>query len=213
MPDKVQTLFTPISVFVTPPSGTVPPGAVVTIDTNVPARVYYTVDSTEPVDGGISTRFADAPVSVPIYTTSLLKCRAVDLRPGYVQESRTVSTLYTVERKNPLESFRDGLYHYNRLVRSIVDHNFYFTEYKWIVPVSSRPFTYAFVNRNPYPVYVRAVHNGVDLFTQLPNVGAGQAYEIPIRPIRGENVLLIGTSISGGTGIYDVSLYDVDVYT
>lgn len=202
-----------MSVQITPPSGTVPPGTFVTIDTNVPSSVvYYTTDRSDPLETNPLVHVGDAPITFPVVTDTIVRYRAVDRRAQYAQQSRTYSAQYSVSRKNPLESFRDTAHSYRILIRSIVDSNFYQTENSWITPVGDKVYTYAFVNREPFPVYIRATHNGIDVFTLPVYVGVGQTYEIPILPAKGLNVIVIGTKRAAGTGIYDVSLYDIDVY-
>lgn len=211
--DKVQKLYTPITSTITPSDGTIGTGSVVVIDTNVPAVVLYTIDGSEPKLGGIGTFRGDAPVQFELRVSARVRFKATDSRLGRsTNQTKTQEATFTVERNNPVEEFRDTAHFYRRLVKSIVDQNFYLTEGRWLVPTSSRAYTYAFVNREGYPVRLRVLHNGIDIFTQFPIVGADQLKEVPIRPTSGENVIEIQTQRAGSTALYDIGLYDIDTY-
>jgi hypothetical protein len=211
--NKVVNLFTPISAEITPDGGTLSAGDFVTIDTNVPAVVLYTIDGSEPKVGGMGTFRGDAPVQFELRVSARVRFKAIDSRLGRsTNQTKTQEASFTIERNNPVEEFRDTAHFFRRLVKSIVDQNFYLTEGKWLVPTSSRAYTYAFVNREGFPVRLRVLHNGIDIFTQFPIVGANQLKEVPIRPMSGENVLEIQTQRAGSTALYDIGLYDIDTY-
>jgi hypothetical protein len=211
--DKVSTVFTPITATVTPNGGLLNPGDEITVDTNVPAIVYYTLDGSAPRAGSFGTVRADAPFSVKLSVPARLRFKAFDSRPGRTtNQTKTQESNFTMTRHAPLESYRDTNNFYRRLIKSIVDQNFYLTEGKWVVPTSSTPFTYVFVNREPYSIYLRVLLNGIDVFTNFPIVGAAEAKEVPIRPLSGENNIEIQTNRAGFTALYDIGRYDIDTY-
>jgi len=205
--------YTPIDVFVTPPGGNVSPGSSIKIDTNIPTTIFYTLDGTD-IDekNALSTFRAESPVEFTIYTNMLLSLKAYDRSVEKKLESKTLKYTFIVNRINRMEDFRDTSFFYRKLVKSVVDQNFYLTEGKWVVPTSPKPQNYVFVNREPFPVYLRVLHNGVDVFSTFPVVGIDGYKDVPIVSVSGPNVIEIQTKRSGGTGLYDTALYDVDVY-
>lgn len=212
---KVTTLFTPIVATVTPGSGMLTPGDSVVVDTNVPAIVYYTIDGSEPRAGSFGTKKTDAPLTLELRVPTRLRFKAFDSRPGFAtNQTKTLEANFDMNRTTPLESYRDTNHFFRKIITAIVDQNFYLTEGKWVVPTSSRPFTYLFVNREPYSVYLRVLHNGVDVYPGLnpPIVGSGQAKEVPIRPQSGENRIEVQTNRAGFTALYDIGRYDIDTY-
>jgi len=227
--EKIINLFTPIKATIVPGGGTVNPGMVVVIDTNVPASVLYTLDGSDPKALAVGTFRADPPIEISVFVTTRVRFKAFDSRPAFrTNITKTQDALFEAfmppiydvslydapleGRNNPAESFRDTNYFYKRLVKSIVDENFYLTVGKWLLPISQRPFTYLFVNREPYPVRLRVLHNGIDIFPNYPFVLIDEAKEIPISPISGENTLEIQTS-RGQVALYDSGIYDIDVYS
>lgn len=211
--DHVTTVFTPITASVTPNGGTLNPGATVTVDTNVPAVVYYTLDGSAPRAGSFGTQRAETPFSFPLYVASRLRLKAFDSRAGRTtNQTKTMSVEFAMTRHAPLEAYRDSDNFFRRFIKTVVDQNFYLTEGKWVVPTSSTPFTYVFVNREPYSVYLRVLHNGIDVFTNFPIVGVAEAKEVPIRPLSGENNIEIQTNRAGFTALYDIGRYDIDTY-
>lgn len=211
--DKVLNMFTPIRAKITPNGGAMNPGSIVTIDTNVPATVVYSLDGSEPSIGNLGTFRADAPVSVELRVSARVRFFAFDNRSGQsFNVTRRAEATFTIDRTNPLESFRDTSFFFRKLVTNIVDENFYLTEGRWLVPTSSFPFTYDFVNRQPFPVFLRVIHNGVDIFSNFPVVGVNESKEVTIRPISGDNTIEIQTEQAGQTALYDIGRYDVDVY-
>jgi len=192
--DKVTTLYTPIKATITPNGGPVNAGSTVTIDTNVPATVVYTLDGSEPRLGFIGSFRADAPVDIELRVPARIRYRAFGSQIGRAfNQTRMQEASFTVVRNNPLEAYRDTSNVFRRLVRNIVDQNFYLTEGKWLVPTSSKPFTYAFVNREPYSILLRVLHNGIDVFQNFPVVAQNAMQEVPIRPTSGENTIEIQT--------------------
>ena len=211
--EHVLHLFTPIKATITPNGGTLSPGDVATIDTNVPAVVLFTLDGSDPKLGAFGTRRGESPVEIELRVSTRVRFKAFDTRLGFSYNvSRTREAFFTVPRSNPAESFRSTEHFYNRLIRSVVDDNFYLTEGVWTVPVAGRPYTYVFVNREGFPIRLRVLHNGIDLFTNFPIVGTGQFIEVPIRPISGENTVVVQTQRAGVTALYDLGRYDIDVY-
>jgi hypothetical protein len=211
--EKVLHIYAPIRGTISPAAGTLNPGDIVTIDTNIPATVVYTRDGSEPHLGAFGSLRADAPVEVELRVSTRIRFMAFDNRLGQeTNATKTQEAMFEIVRKNPIEIFRDTTNFYRRLVKSIVDQNFYLTEGKWVVPVGSRPFTYVFVNREGFPILLRVLHNGVDVFNQFPIVGLNEAKEIPIRPISGENIIEVQTHRAGSTALYDIGRYGVDTY-
>jgi hypothetical protein len=212
---KVTTLFTPIVATVTPNGGTLTPGDSIVIDTNVPAVVYYTIDGSEPRAGSFGTKKGDAPITLELRVPTRLRFKAFDSRPGRAtNQTKTLEATFDIARSNPLEVYRDTNHFFKKITKAIVDQNFYLTEGKWLVPTSSSPFTYLFVNREPYSIFLRVLHNGVDVYPGLnpPLVGAGQSKEVPLRPQSGENRIEIQTNRAGFTALYDSGRYDIDTY-
>lgn len=208
----ISTLFTPIRATATP-AGTITGGSSVTIETNVPATVLYTLDGSEPRLNVEGTFRADAPVSIELRVSARLRFKAIDSRLGRANnQTKTREVRYVVTRNNPAEALRDTSHFYRRLLRSVVDSNFYLTAGRWLLPSSNRSYTYAYVNRESYPVRLRALHNGVDVFTTFPIVGINELKEIPIRPTSGENFIQIQTNRGGSTALYDIGRYDIDTY-
>lgn len=209
----VTTLFTPIVVTVTPEEGEVTGGTKVTIDANVPATLIYTLDGSEPRFGAVGTKRADVPLELEMRVTTRVRFKAFDSRKGKAfNATKTLERTYTVSRTNPAESFRDTNNFYSRLYRSIVDDNFYLTEGKWLLPIGNRPFTYVFVNRQGYPILLRVLHNGVDIYSTFPVVGVDELKEVPIRPTTGDNTIEIQTSRVGSTALFDIGRFDIDVF-
>jgi hypothetical protein len=210
---KVVNLYTPITATIMPNGGNLNPGDVVTIDTNVPATVIYTIDGSEPRIGSFGTSRGDAPVEIELRVPARVRFRAVDSRLGrFMNATKTLEAAFAMERNNPVEAFRDTANFFRRLSAAIVDQNFYLTEGKWLVPVAGRPYTYVYVNREPFPIRLRVIHNGVDMFNVFPIVGPEQAKEVPIRPISGENTIEVQTERAGSTALYDIGRYDIDTY-
>lgn len=211
---KVVNLYTPIRAIVTPAGGAVDAGTKVTVDANIPASVIYTLDGSEPRMGSFGTLRADTPFEIEIRSTTRLRYKAFDSRQGKSSNAtKVLEETFNVSRTNPAESFRDTDHFYRRLVKSMVDENFYLTEGRWLLPVATRPYTYVFVNREHHAVYLRVLHNGVDVFSSFPIVGIGEAKEVPIRPTAGANTIEVQTNRGGNIALYDEgSGYDVDVY-
>lgn len=211
----VQTFFTPVRTTISPPPGTVGIGTTVTIDSNVSTKILYTIDGSAPEEGEPGTFSAFSPVLVTLFSTTKLRYKAIDARLGFeFNESRTSQAIYTITRNRSLEDFKH-LHFYLRLNRAIVDSGFYFGPDGWVVPVSERPMTYVFVNREPFPVYVRVLHNGADVIHEdFPLLTTGQAYEFLVSPISGDNEIVIQTNRlgSGQFALYEVGEYEVDVY-
>lgn len=210
--EKVANIFTPIKVTVTPDGGTVNPGDTVTIDTNVPATILYTLDGSAPRLLSSGTLRGDAPVEVVLTATTRLRYKAFDSRLLFkTNVTKTQETTFTVERVNPAEAFRDTNNFYRRLIAAIVDSNFYLTEGKWVLPTTALPFTYLFVNREPYVIHLRVLHNGIDLYSNFPILASGEWLEVPIFPVSGENIIEIQTARLGAA-LYDEAIYDESVY-
>lgn len=211
--DKVVNLFTPIRSTITPNGGAVNPGAIVTIDTNVPATVLYSLDGSEPIRGALGTKSADTPVDIELRSTTRLRFKAFDNRVNNTtNQTKTQEATFTIARRNPLEPFRDTNQFFKKLVKSVVDENFY-TIGNWVVPFASgRPYTYLFVNREGFPIRLRVLHNGIDVFSQFPIVGPGQSKEVPLRPTLADNTIEIQTERAGATALYDIGRYDIDTY-
>lgn len=211
----VETLFTPVRTTISPDSGDLPIGATVTIDSNVPTLIYYTLDGSAPEEGEIGTFSGFSPVSISLYTSTKIRYKALDSRAGFEgNESRTLSAEYNILRNRPLEDFKTRHF-YLRLNRAIVDAGFYFGPEGWVVPVSERPMTYVFVNRESFPVHVRLLHNGADVVREdFPLLATGESYEFLLTPTSGDNEIVIQTSRlgSGEFMMYDVGQYDVDTY-
>jgi hypothetical protein len=211
--EKVQALYTPIQATITPTGGALNPGDSVTIDTNVPATVVYTIDGSEPRLGSFGAVRTDAPVSIQLRTPARVRFKAFDNRVGRaLNATKTQEASFAMTRRNPLEAFRDTAHFYRRLTKIMVDQNFYLTEGNWLVPVSSLAYTYVFVNRESFAVRLRVLHNGIDVFSQPPLVGAGQVAEVPIRPISGDNTIEVQTIRGSHTALYDIGGYDIDTY-
>lgn len=213
--EQVLNIFTSIRAVITPEGGNIAPGSAVVIDANVPATILYTLDGSEPRALAVGTAVAEAPVEIVIASSTRVRYKAFDSRPLFRSNAtKTQEATFIVDRLNPAEAFRDTNNFYRRLLRSIVDSNFYLTEGRWVLPTSTRPFTYLFRNREPYFIRLRVLHNGVDVFSEFPSVSTGGVLEVPITPISGENRVEIQTAKigSGSPALYDEGLYDEDVY-
>jgi len=211
--DKVTNAFTPIRAAITPDGGILNPGDTVTIDTNVPATVLYTVDGSEPVKGSTGTKQGDAPVSIDLRVSARVRFKAADSRAGLsYNATKTQEATFDIARTNPVESLRDTAHFFRALVESIVDQNFYLTEGTWLVPVGSKPYTFVFLNQEAFPVRMRALHNGVDVFNIFPVVGPGQTKEIPIVATSGDNSIEIQTERAGSVALFDIGRFDIDVF-
>jgi hypothetical protein len=211
--EKVLNLYTPIRAAITPNGGDLNPGDSVTIDTNVPATVVYTIDGSEPRLGSFGTFRADSPVSIELVTVARVRFKAFDNRVGRASNAtKTQEADFNVIRTNPIEVLRDTAHFFKRLTKIMVDENFYLTEGNWLVSVGNLPYTFMFVNREGFPIRLRVLHNGIDVFSQFPIVGPGQSKEVPIRPVSGENTIEVQTQRGGTTALYDIGRYDIDTY-
>jgi hypothetical protein len=211
--EKVLNMYAPIRTEVSPEGGEIDVGTVVTIDTNIPATVAYTLDGSEPHLGAFGTFRADAPVEIELKVPARVRFKAFDSRVGQATNTtKTQEATFSMARTNAAEAFRDTAHFFRRLNALIVDENFYLTEGRWLLPVAGRPFTYVFVNREAFPVQLRVLHNGVDVFNNFPIVGVNQAKEVPIRPVSGENTIEVQTHRGGSTALYDIGRYDIDTY-
>lgn len=194
---KLTSLFAPIVATVTPGAGVVSPGRVITIDTNVAARVLYTLDGSLPADGAVGTHQADAPVGIVLAIATTLKFQAIDSkRPDNYTSVQSV--VFKMTRRNPLETFRDGKHFYNRLRAATVDHNFYVGD-GWTVPKSEVPYTYLFRNPESIKVLTRVLHNGRDTRTDgFPMLDPKAAAEFAMVVRASENLIEIQTQESIG---------------
>lgn len=215
MPPYVESFRPPIRVTLTPSPGTVAPGTEVTFDANVASKILYTVDGSAPEEGEVGTYVAYTPFVVELRTSTTIRYKAFDSRVGFESnESRTLQAVYTVVRNNPIETYKTNHF-YLRLNRAIVDAGFYFGPEEWVVPVSKDPFSYVFVNREPFSVRVRLLHNGSDTITgRYPIVPPSGSHEFMITPVSGDNevVIMVANVISGQVALYDIGEYDVDSY-
>jgi hypothetical protein len=198
---KLTSLFAPVKATVSPGAGTLRPGMIVTIDTNVPARVHFTLDDSIPTEGAVGTTSADAPVEIVMAISATLKFQAVDsARPNNYTKIQSFD--YVIARNNPLEVFRDGKHFFNLLRTDIVDENFFaaVASVGWTVPKSAKPYTFLFRNPESIKVLTRVLHNGRDTRTDgFPTLDVGGAAEFPM-VIRGsENVIEIQTQESIGS--------------
>lgn len=210
--EQVVNIYAPIEVSVTPNGGLLSPGDTVVIDTNVPATVLYTTDGSKPSALSLGTFRVDAPAEIPVYASTRLRFKAFDIRPLFQANiSRTKEAFFSVPRTRPVEVFRDGNNFFRRLIRGIVDSNFYLTEGNWLVPVPNHPMTYLFINRESLTVRVRLLHNGVDVFSTFPLLGPDESLEFPITPTSGENTILVQTE-QANVALYEDGLYDEDIY-
>lgn len=160
---------------------------VLTITTDVPATIYYTLDGGDIADGYFWTERGDAPLSIHLVSSTIVTFKAVDSRPNMEwNESRTYRTKITVERKEPaVEQFKKKHF-FQRLSNAIVDHNFYAGDERWTVPVGSTTYYYAWKNIYPRTVLVRCLHNGMEV-EPPKNVEANASVEFPIFPASGNN--------------------------
>jgi hypothetical protein len=192
---KVVSLLAPVVATITPGAGAIAPGSAVIIDTNVAARVLYTLDGSIPTDGAFGTISADAPVTIRPAFSMTIKFMAIDLlRP--TNYTKVISVAYVVVRNNPLEEFRDAKHFFRLLQVDIVDHNF-FIGGEWTVPKSSVPYTFLFRNPESIPVRTRVLQNGRDTRTDgFPILGPDQAAEFPMLVRAAENSIEIQTEES-----------------
>lgn len=192
---KVAFLFAPIVATVTPGAGALNPGTIVTIDTNVAARVLFTLDDSPPTEGAVGTTVADAPVEILLAIGATLKFQVIDSKREDNYTS-IQSAVYTITRRNPLEVFRDAKHFYNRLRAAIVDHNFYVGD-GWTVPKSEVPYTYLFRNPESIKVRTRVLHNGRDTRTDgFPILDPKAAAEFSMVIQASENLVEIQTAES-----------------
>lgn len=218
---KIVNLFTPIEATISPISGTILfPEDMVTIDTNVPADILWTLDGSDPREGYATTFKGEAPIEIALSVSTIIKFKATDNRAGFsFNQTKTQKASYTVDRLNPIELFRTNRF-FVGLNRVIVDHNFYIGDPSagFLAPVSADPMTLVFVNREPFTVRVRVKHNGIDIFTDVfPVVVTNGSLEIPLLPFSGDNQISIETQnvLEGAlsdTALYDIGLYDIDTY-
>jgi hypothetical protein len=194
---KVQSLFVPVKVVASPlPSPSFEAGDEVVLDTNVPAFILYTLDGSIPQDGALGTFKQDAPVTIKISTTTVLKFKAIDNRLNQdFNQTKTQTLVYTVTRNNPAEIFRDNKHFFKKLDGAIVDHNFYVGGGKWVVPTSNTPYTYLFKNIEGFPVIVRLLQNGIDALntSSFPRLNPGDTIEFPVVSRSGDNNIEIQT--------------------
>lgn len=194
---KVQSIFIPILATVTPTPDAFTGAGDVVIDTNVPGVILYTLDGSLPEDGEFGTFKASAPVTITLKTTTELRFRAIDSRPGQdFNYTKTQTLAYTVTRTNPLEVFRDNLHFFRRLYDAIVDKNFYLGD-AWVVPVSSKPYTYLYINKEGFPALVRILQNGIDTLNDFPRVENGSSREFVMTVSTGDVDIEIETNRQG----------------
>ena len=194
---KVQSIFLPILATVTPTPDAFTGAGDIVIDTNVPGVILYTLDGSLPAEGEFGTFKAAAPVTITLKTTTELRFKAIDSRSGQDFNYTKIQTLvYTVVRTNPVEAFRDNFHFFKRLYNSIVDKNFYLGD-SWVVPVSSKPYTYLYINKEGFPALVRVLQNGVDTITDFPRVENGFSREFPMTVTTGDVDIEIQTNRQG----------------
>lgn len=190
---KVLTLYAPVKTTITPTPGTVARGTVVTIDTNVPATVFYTLDGSAPEEGEFGTFRGEAPVEIELGVSTTLRYKARDSRSGEeTNATKTQKAVYAIVRNRALEDFRANRHFFLRLNRAIVDENFFIGPTDWVVPVSKGAMTLLFVNREPFTVRVRILQNGADILQEeYPVLTSGGAYEFQVHPASGENDITV----------------------
>lgn len=195
---KVQTIFLPVKATVTPlPSAAFKAGDEVTIDTNVPAFVLFTLDGSLPKEGEFGTFKEDAPFTIKISTTTTLRFKAVDNRlDKEFNQTKTQKLTYSVSRKNPSEIFRDNKHFFKKLDRAVVDHNFYIGGGDWTVPTSDKLYSYLFKNIEGFRIKVRLLHNGIDALnvSPFPEIEHNGTIEFFIPSRSGDNSIEVQTA-------------------
>ena len=89
-----------------PGGGLYPAEQQVTLTSNEPAAIYYTLDGSNPSPGGVTTFAGESPVVVNVNQALSLKYFAVDLE-GNVESLRTES--YTFDLNAPIVLLGGGL--------------------------------------------------------------------------------------------------------
>lgn len=214
---KVESLFTPIRATVSPDGGDVLPGDFATIDTNIPANIVYTLDGTLPRKGAIGTTTVEAPAIIELKTPTSITFYAYDSRAGKSSNrTRTRRVVFTMDREHTVEEFKINKHFFKRLVGSIVDSNFYNTD-RWVVPISTQPYSYLFINRSVESRQVRLLHNGIDILSTFPVVASQGFFEFNVQPISGANSLVVqarslSDALSSETLVWDEGEWDVDTW-
>lgn len=191
---KLATLFSPIDLTFSDGT-TIDPGTIIQLDTNIEdTLVLWTLDGSLPIEGNFGTFRAEPPIDITLSVTTRVRARAFK-RTKLELTTKTLEKTYTIVRSRiPMEQFRTTERFYQKMVDSIVDHNFYGKE-GWVVPPSEKSLTYLYVNREPFIVRVNFLHNGVQFKeTDFPVVEPGKSYEFPVFPTSGENIIEIQTS-------------------
>jgi hypothetical protein len=191
---KLTYLYAPIELSFTS-GATVDAGTVVQLDTNIQdSIVLYTLDGSLPVEGNFGTFKGEAPVSVEVKATTRIRARAFS-RINSQRTTKTLEYTYTVSRtETPIEKYDTTERFYRKLVKSIVDMNFYNNQ-GWVAPTTQNPLYYVFVNNELFSVRVNFLHNGVPhSVTTFPQLAPGESFEFPVSPSSGENTIEIQTS-------------------
>lgn len=191
---KLATLFSSIDLTFSDGT-TIDPGTIIQLDTNIEdTLVLWTLDGSLPIEGNFGTFRAEPPIDITLSVTTRVRARAFK-RTKLELTTKTLEKTYTIVRSRiPMEQFRTTERFYQKMVDSIVDHNFYGKE-GWVVPPSEKSLTYLYVNREPFIVRVNFLHNGVQFKeTDFPVVEPGKSYEFPVFPTSGENIIEIQTS-------------------